>query len=231
MTATIGAEEKVEAYWDGTLEHLQKLGKIAAARITFRGMDHREMANIATSEIAYELAINPDTPIVDLLRAGHRAVGNEANAVMSSHGQRQAEDRNGSRFAVFWEQKRVHYDYYGLDKIAVRQVWETLTEDDQRMLLARMAHGTYREMSDDLGVKLDTCRRWTIRARQAALNRWFDWETAPRPVTDVKRQTTHCKHGHDLDIHGQWYTDNRTTRKARRCGECARIRYQERTAA
>lgn len=231
MPAPIETVEREEQYWDGTLGHLHTLGRIAAARITFRGMPHDEMAEIATSEIAYQLALDPNTPVTDLLRDGQQAVGDEANALMSSHGQRHADDRNGARFAVFWEHRRVHYDHYGLDRIAVRQVWKDLTEDDQRMLLARMAHGTYREMADDLGAKLDTCRRWTIRARQAALDLWFDWEPAPAPATDVKRQATHCKHGHDLDVHGQWYRDNRTTRKKRRCGECARIRYRERKTA
>lgn len=231
MPAPIEAEDREVEVWDGTLGHLHTLGRIAAARITFRGMPHDEMAEIATSEIAYQLALDPDTPIPDLLLLGQQAVGNEVNSVLASHGQRHGENRTGARFAVYWSHKRTHYDSYGLDRLAARQVWEALREDDQRMLLARSAHGTYRQMAADLGVKEDTCRRWTIRARQAALDLWFDWETAPEPVTDVKRQATHCKHGHDLDVHGQYYTDNRTARKKRRCGECARIRYKKKAAA
>ena len=209
--------------WDGSLDMLKKAANFAATRIRYGTRSPTEIKDLAFSECCMIVAANPQATFFDLVDGAHRAVAHELRQITSSHGVHRTETQTGARFAAFWYGAHTHRDDYGLDRIALTQVWGDLSEKDRRFLLIRASHKSNVEAAEAMGLNPGTMTRRSRNARKAALRLWFDWETPPPYKQNRQRLRTHCNHGHSLDEHQQWITDTKGNR-VRRCGECNRQR-------
>lgn len=223
LPAPIETTEREEEYWDGTLDYIHKAANYAASRIHFSGISKQEKRDLAFSEICMRIAEDPDITFVDMMHDAQRAIHREIDQLMSSHGTSKKERNTGARFATYWNQKTVHIDDYGLDRIALHQVWGAMREKDQLVILQRVAHPTNADVARATGENAGTVTVRYRNARKNALSLWFDFEAPPALKTNRQDTRTHCPHGHSLDQYAQWITDKDGYRH-RRCGECNRLR-------
>ena len=225
MPDPIETVEREPECWDGTLTYIRKAANYAAARVRFGGISQQEKQDLAFSEICLRIAENPDITFLDMLDDAQRAIHREIDQLMSSYGRSGKEGNTGARFAMYWDQKKTHVDDYGLDRMALHQVWDHMREKDRRVILQRVAHPTNAAVVRATGENASTV---TVRYRTAlenALRLWFDFESPPVLKTNRQDTRTHCPHGHSLDQYAQWVTDKDGYRH-RRCGECNRLRVQ-----
>ncbi|MGP6175403.1 hypothetical protein [Corynebacterium sp. A21] len=225
LPAEIEVEEHEDEYWDGTLEHLHTMGKIAASRAFYQGTSEPDRRDTATSAISMALAENPDTTVWELLRLGQTAISREHQDRLGQNGARKSSGGTGARFAAYWEPHRPAFANFGLDRIAVHQVFDALGDRHQEDLLGAASFESLTEHAEAVGRTLATMSARVKEARQAALAAWFDWETPP-PVSRRSRrheQVKECPQGHAQNIHRKWKSNGAQGRKAY-CSQCHRER-------
>lgn len=224
MPAPIEAEDREVEVWDGTIDMLKKAANFAAARIRYSTRTRGEIKDIAFSECCMLAAENPNVDFFELVNGAVRAVSAEFRQITASHGTYRTDTTTGARHAAYWRGDRArHHDSYGLDRIALGQVWEELPDLDRKYLLIRAAYSSNVEAAAAAGCAVSTMTKRTRMARKNAQRLWFDWESPPAYRMNRQRQRTHCRQGHSLDEHAQWIVDTNGNR-VRRCGECNRIR-------
>ena len=219
--------------WDCTIHHAKHMARIAASRVTFRGADLADLRDEALSGVMMQLAENPDSSIQDCIGAGHTAVSQYIDRLVQ--GNRKDGRNTGQRREMYWHDKRVHFDNYHLDELALSQVCGELGDDTRHTLTLAALHDTLIDAAAHAGVHPGTMRTKVRAARKRALTLWHDWETPPAPtISSRKRLKTHCNSGHEFTTDNtQWITDTRGNRQ-RRCATCNREaarRARERQAA
>lgn len=207
--------------WDGSLDMLKRAAHLATARIRHTVVSRYELFDMAFSEACMLVAETPDADLYDVVNHAVREVSRECDRITGSHGQPRGDTSTGARFAMFWHQRLRHHDHYGIDHMALRQVWAALPEADRRVLMARAACPTNAEAARSIGISEGHMAKRYRQARRAAQALWFDWETPPPLKQNRARRTTHCPKGHSRDEHGQWVIDSHGNR-VQRCGECNR---------
>ncbi len=225
LPSPIETAEREEEYWDGTLEHLHLMGKIAASRAFYQSTSEPDRRDTATSAISMAIAENPDLEVWELLRIGQSAVAKAHQNRLSQHGVRLTGGGTGAGFAAYWEDKRPQFAHYGLDHVALHQVFDAMEEQHQEDLLGAASYESLTDHAQAVGRTLGTMSTRVKQARQAALELWFDWETPPEPPRRSRRHeaVAHCPRGHDQNIHRKW-KNNGARGRSPYCSECHRER-------
>lgn len=226
LPTPIETVEREEQYWDGTLEHLSSIARMAASRSHFTARLHDDKQELAFTGISMALVENPDTPVWGLIARGVEAISRAVQEHHGHHGKRTDGGHTGKQFAVFWDMSRPEpAEDRRIEKVAISQVWWALEEKHQQTLLGRIAHPDTTEHAASVGLSVAGVRKRIRQARQAALDLWFDWEPAPKPAPDMPR-ATHCKQGHNQDEHGSWMVRSGRGR-VRYCLTCANERNEK----
>lgn len=231
LPAEIEVEAQEIEHWDGSMQHIRQIARMAASRSHFTAHLTEDKAELAATGITMALAEEPDTPVWELISRGVEAISRSQQTYLQQHGLRADGDgRTGAKFAIYWDPSRREPTHERrLDHWAVEQVWWELDEKHQQTLLGRIAAPDVEAQATQVGLSKAGVRKRIRQARQAALDLWFDWEPAPKPTPDMPR-ATHCTRGHDLDEHGSWMT--RTGRgRTRYCLTCANDSNKRRRAA
>ena len=220
VTRSAAANEETTG-WDGTINHAQQMARIAASRTSFKGANFEDLADEALSGVMMQLAENPESSVANCIGSGHTAVSKYIDRLMQ--GNRKDGRNTGQRREMYWHDKRVHFDNYHLDELALSQVWEELSDDTRQTLTLAALHDTLIDAAAHAGVHPGTMRTKVRAARKRALTLWHDWEAPPIPtVSSRKRLKTHCSSGHEFTTDNtQWITDTRGNRQ-RRCATCNR---------
>lgn len=224
MPDPIEAVEHEAEYWDGTLEHLHLMGKIAASRAFYQATSEPDRRDTATSAISMAIAENPDMEVWELLRIGQSAVSRAHQDRLGQHGARLTGGGTGARFATYWD-VRPQFPHYGLDYVALHQVFDAMEEQHQEDLLGAASYGSLTDHAEAVGRTLGTMSARVKKARQSALELWFDWEIPPPPPRRSRRHeaVSHCPQGHDQGIHRKWKSNGARGRSPY-CSECHRER-------
>lgn len=218
--------------WDGSIYHAQQMARIAASRIIFRGANFEDLVDEALSGVMMQLAERPESSVADCINSGHAEVSQYIDRLMQ--GNRTDGRHTGQRREMYWRDRRVHFDNYHLDELALSQVWDELSEDTRQTLTFAALHNTLIDAAKHAGVHPGTMRTKVRAARKRALTLWHDWESPPvLTISSRKRLKTHCNKGHEFTTDNtQWITDTNGNRQ-RRCAMCNREsarRHRERQA-
>lgn len=218
-------EEFEHEYWDGTLEHINSMARMAAGRARYNTSSVFDKRDTASSAISMMIVEDADTPVIDLINGGLQAIAREHQSRLATHGARITGAGTGRGFAVYWLDKQQHFDSYNFSKAAIHQVFNELSERHQKDLLGASSHDSISDYARAIGLTVPTVSVRVKEARIAAMKLWFDWETPP----PIKRQSrrheavTHCPQGHDQSIHRKW-KNWKARGRTPYCGECHRQR-------
>lgn len=224
MPTEIITEEHEDEHWDGTYQHLIRMARLAAGRVTIN-LDHiqGDKQDLALQGVTMAIVNDPGATVNEIIQAGQQEASIEAQRYLQRHGRRTDGEGTGGRFSTYWygDRGQTPAADLRLEKRAVHEVFYDLDDVDQEVLLGAVAYPTPADEAEAIGLSPNGIRQRRRRARQAALNLWFDFETPPDVATiDYKPRPTECGQGHDLDMHGAWM--NRTGRgRTRYCLTCA----------
>lgn len=120
-------------------------------------------------------------------------------------------------------------------RLALREVFDALTERHQEALLVLAVHGNPQAAAAHLGVSYSTMQQRIRAARKAALALWFDWEASPEPVFDRRSSqplAESCGQGHEFTPENtRWRKATSGRGRKRACRACDREAEKRRSAA
>jgi DNA-directed RNA polymerase specialized sigma24 family protein len=186
---------EVEVRWGYSLEHLDALARQATTRAftaTLNRPDAIDVAWCAIVEALYE-ATHPPTP-AELLRAGTRAIHDDARADQQAHGVSQYRIHDGPgqvhRFAMYWWARSTPSPENGIvDRRALQQIWPLLKPWMQQAILTLAVHGNdYQAAADALGLNYQAYYQRLKKARTRFFAEWHQGETPSRTWIDRRPQ-------------------------------------------
>lgn len=156
----------------------------------------------------------------DLVEAGKRAIG---QMVAADRG----DDQSKPRVRSYWapvaadpSEERI------VERLALAEVFSSLTPWEQQQLLTFAAHGSAATASAHLGLTRNALTISLGKARRTFFDRWFDWEQPPPlprlPSARGERLHTHCSRGHEFTPENTVRMTGMTSRalSGRRCRAC-----------
>jgi hypothetical protein len=236
--------DDLEVKYGYTLRDLDQMTHAAMKADRSMAMDYTDRRDIAWSAIAEELCAAPHWPKRSaLIQAGwqaiYRAVREEYRQHGYAHRAWDAGHATASRFVQFWfSPVRPSHEEGIVERIAARQILDTLTPAYKDAVVALAVHDDYRlaAASLDINYKAFVARIGVARRKTHAL--WLEGET-PRKTRSTDRRVgvhgerpaSHCSAGHE------WTPENTrieirmfrgTQRSVRRCRACSSDRSAER---
>lgn len=169
------------------LADLERLTRMALTRNWGTGYDYRTRYETAWFGVVERLYTAPDdeppTP-KDLVFAGQDAISRFAMDEMRHHGRAHGKDLSTQRprFAAFWEQRGCTGDPAGrvIERTALWQIWEHLTDAQRRSITALAAHGDLQTAADALGKTYATFASEVSSARKRFFQLWHEHEKPSR---------------------------------------------------
>lgn len=169
------------------LADLERLTRMSLTRCWGTGYDFRTRYETAWSGVVERLYTAPDdeppTP-KDLVFAGQDAISRFAIDEMRHHGRAHGKDLSTERprFTAFWEQRGYTADPAGrvIERTALWQIWERLTDAQRRTLTALAAHGDLQTAADALGKTYATFSSEISSARKRFFQLWHEHEKPSR---------------------------------------------------
>jgi hypothetical protein len=173
-----------------TLGEVQRLAGIAVASTPVgAGLDRSDVDEAAWFAIAEWLCASAERPapgwlVVYARDAIRRLVRDERHHHGVPRDDPWAGQASMPRVAVFWHPPAGTSDGHadGVDdRVALRQVWQALREQDRQALAALAVTGDYQAAADALGLRLSTYAHRLAAARRRALALWHQGEAPSRP--------------------------------------------------
>ena len=236
-----------EVRYGYTLRDLEQMTHAAMIADRSMAMDYSDRRDIAWSAIAEALCAAPHWPRrSSLIQAGWQAIYKAVREEYRQHGYAERAARRGHasapRFAQFWYSPvQPSHEERIVERLAVEQVVDTLTDTYRDAIAALAVHGDYQLGADSLGIgyKAFVARIGVARKQTHAL--WHQGET-PRKIRTTDRRVgvhgqqraTHCSNGHE------WTPENTHLRHrilrgkrhtSRNCKACEHDRGIERRSA
>src|SRR6266487_1745896 len=186
---------EVEVRWGFSIEHLDALARQASARAftaTFSRSDAIDVAWCGIVQHLYEATSRP-TP-AELLRAGTRAIHDDARADQRQHGVSQYNIQAGPgtvhRFAMYWWQRSTPSPENGIvDRVALQEIWPLLKPWMQQAILTLAVHGNdYGAAAAALHLNYQAYYRRLTKARARFFAEWHQGETPSRTWIDRRPQ-------------------------------------------
>lgn len=177
--------------WGFSLDHLERLARIATRRAFTAGLDPAERYATAWHGIVVALfeAVDPPSPRA-LVAAGGRAITQAAEAEQAYLGYNQRDVWQGSmassRFQKYWNRGTAPSPEDIIDPIALAQVWPMLSLLEQQTITLLALLESYAEAATAAGVSYATYHQRLARARASFFKWWFQPET-PAKVTRDQR--------------------------------------------
>lgn len=230
QTATGDPGTPITDRWDGTLGHIEHLARRAVA--AHRASKHTEWGfeqrlDDAASAIGVAIAADPGASTADLIAAGMMGITDDRHLALAG---RDTTGCWGPRARTFWLDRSDGPTYPAprLDQLALTQIWARLDDTAKTTLVALAAcDGSQRDAATALGITGAAVTRRVQKARRAAFDAWFDWESAPPIPRHTRARKTHCPQGHDLAVHGR----ERPGTRQRACRVCDRLTAQKKRNA
>jgi len=185
---------EIPVRYDYSMEHLDALAKLAGVKAWTHGLDPWERTALAWEGIVtalYGATTRPTSAM--LMQAGTRAVLAWSSATQRSHGVRWhhpwAGPGSSPRFAKYWwHPVTPSPEEEIVEKLALVQVWPTLTPLQQESLVALAVHGTYIDAAAAVGVGYFTFYGRVREARRRFFKSWYQHQTpAAPPGYDTRR--------------------------------------------
>lgn len=234
------AEPAVEVRHGYTLADLHRMARIACG-VNRRG-DIRTRLDLAFSAIALALCEAETPPShTALVNAGVWALRRETQEVVQLRGySREDGEASAPKFVVYWtprEDRRAEDDL--IEKLALRQIFNTLTEAQRAAVVALAALGDYRAAAGSLKIRRGTFLMRLMVARRRFRAHWYAPETPPPHPRDIRigsrTERAHCANGHELSDDNVYRARTRRSRADRKCKTCeterSRLRWAKEKAA
>ena len=114
-----------------------------------------------------------------------------------------------------------------IERIALDEVFSSLSDDGQELLLTFVAHGDSHAAAEHMGITPIALMKRLRLVRESFFRKWFDWEVAPTlpPLPRTRAElATHCGRGHEFTPESTGYRrgKNTTARKVRYCRACVK---------
>lgn len=220
-----------------TLDDLDHVARVALSRNRGSRLPGSERYDIAYSAAVLRLLESDTQPdLHELTAAASRALANAAHIEDHHHGY--DGDRRRSRFTAYWAAvagSAPSMEDRIVERLALSQVWSTLTPAQQEALGALAATGTQGAAAAALDIAPTTLSGRISTGRRRAYTLWFEGESAPTTPRDhrVKSYSAppqeYCRRGHKFTPENTRMQQRRGGgRPYRRCMECTRIRDAQR---
>lgn len=223
-----------------TLYDLHRMAAAACRADRSLASDTHTRYDVAWSAIATALAAaDPAKPPTraELVRVGWQAIYTEVREMRRVFGFKSQDGTTGvataPRFVQYWTVRPEGHEEGLVERIALGQVLDTLSEPYREAVTALATHDNYQKAADALGISYAAFVRRINIARRSIYALWFFPETAPRlrhtdrRVGAYGRQpSTHCSAGHEWTVENtRWHKGRGGGRaKVRRCRACERLR-------
>lgn len=231
-----------------TMRDLDQLTKTACRQDRSLASDADTRYAAAWSAIAEHLcaAADPPTPH-DLITVGWQAIYREVREMRHMFGHRDKDGTNevasAQRYRQYWTFLPERPTEGIVERIAVGQILDTLTDAERAAVLALAVHDDYQAAADALGIGYTAMTVRMVNARKRFRARWYAPETAPpikgtdrRVGSRTKPPATHCKGGkgpHEMTPENTYRRPNpKPGRRGERvCKACEAERSKARVAA
>ncbi|MGI5414279.1 helix-turn-helix domain-containing protein [Actinomadura luteofluorescens] len=168
------------------LADLDLLTRAAVRRVVGMRGDYRDRYETAWSAVAEHLYARETPPApFDLIDAGRDALRRHVVDVMHHHGRRRATEPGGGtepmpRYGLYWDWVGWRPDpAHILERVAVWQIWEDLTDRDRAVLAPLTAGLSQRDAARALGMQRAAYVMALRIARRHFLDRWHEGEDVP----------------------------------------------------
>jgi DNA-directed RNA polymerase specialized sigma24 family protein len=211
-----------------TLAEVQRFAQSAAANNHTMAADHRDLVHAAWSAIVDLLYTAQEPPSRhDLATEGRKGIWQLVRDHRQTYGYRDRDPYNGigsaPHFAAYWQMpaEPSHEERF-IEQVAVRQVFNALTDRQREVILAAVAHdGDYLAAAESLGMSRGSFTACLSQARRAAAAWWHAPETPHRGSGTFNRR----KHRGEVAPCGTVSAVHRhQARGERMCDLCAPIR-------
>lgn len=222
-----------------TLADIDHMARSACVADRSMASDVDTRYSVAWSAIAEHLYAATEPPTrQDLVRAGWQAIYQEVREMRHTFGQSRddpnAEVASMPRAQQYWFMPKPDPDLGVIDRLAVRQIMDTLKPAYRDAVVALAATDDYRSAAEALDIKYSALTARLSVARKIFREHWFAPDVAPRiRGTDRRVEAyeraprTHCVRGHEMT------DDNvrmRPDRRSRICRACERERGARRSS-
>lgn len=219
-----------------TMHDIDRLARLSVHRDRTLASDGHYRHGIAFSAIA-EAIFTAETPPTDqeLVRTGWQAIYADIRAMNHIYGRRPdagaVEVASMPRYVAFWFNPSHRFEDDVIDRLAVWQVLEELTETEREAVTSLAMHDDYAAAAAAIEVKYSAFTVRISSARRKLHKRWYEPGVPPQKRTTDRRVGSYrpapaaCPAGHE------WTPENTRIgpkRGARRCRECERQRDQKR---
>lgn len=162
-----------------TLADLDQLARLAVERAHAQAMDYVDRYETAWHAIAETLCGEEPPTRRDLWVAGMQAIGRAVKAHNQFRGYNPETGTWRPAFERYWDVSRTVSppDEQVVDRIALAQIWATLSPTHQEMLTAMAVHGDNVAAADAVGRPYATFNSHLRNARAAFRERWHEGET------------------------------------------------------
>ena len=171
-----------------TLTDLHQMTRLAVHTARAGEGDWRDRYDTAWSAIA-EALYSREHPAERhlLVAAGRKAVHRSADRYCQAHGYFRHKTASGAAsspaFRTYWldTTRTTGSPEDGVvDRLALLQIWPTLTEGQRSALFALAVHGSYEAAADALGLSRAAFKQLVSTGRRAFLRRWHQGEAPSR---------------------------------------------------
>ena len=169
-----------------TLASLDKLARsvVAGNRAWWPAGDRDDLYTAAWHGIVERLCEADEPPLRgELMEAGRRALAEDVKANMRHHGARTDGTNNGLKFAMYWTwhgRTTPSPESSIVERLALEQIWPTLTDGQQQALLALAATGDYQQAGQLTGSH-SSLKSQLMKGRRRFLAAWHEGEKPSRP--------------------------------------------------
>lgn len=169
-----------------TLAGLDRLAKsvVSNNRTWWPAGDREDLYAAAWHGIVEALCEADQPPLrAELMEAGRRALAEDVKANMRHHGARTDGTNNGLKFAMYWrwQTRTTPSPENGIvERLALEQIWPTLTTGQQEALLALAATGDYQQAGLLTGSH-SSLKSQLMKGRRRYLALWHEGEKPSRP--------------------------------------------------